>query len=396
MSRLGARLLLCFTVLVVLLSGAPSVSAQGESAAQARRGTADWKQVSAGDQYTCGIRTNGRLTCWGWNSSGQLGIGSTSTSVPAPRVVGTATDWKSVATGFATTCAIRGAGLLYCWGVNSNGQLGIGSTEARVRPARVGTATDWRQVSVGYGHACGLRATKGVYCWGSNLKGQLGIGSTGGKRTRPAQVGTATSWTSVSAGFYATCGRRAPGRISCWGDNTDNQTAPGSTAVRNVPTQVGGATDWTAVSTGQGFTCGRRATGRSYCWGRNNYGQVGDGTYTNPRPAPTQPSGATADWSAVDAGWVNTCARKSSGRLFCWGYGDPWTKSSLLGNGTWNTTNKPVEVAGGVTTWQPPTLGTSHACARRTTGRLYCWGDNQYGQLGTGGTDQSLTPVEVS
>ena len=89
MSGLGSRLLLGFTVLVVLLAGAPSVSAQAE---RAQRGTADWKQVSAGDLYTCGIRTSGRLFCWGWNVHGQTGTGSTAESIPAPRVVGTATD----------------------------------------------------------------------------------------------------------------------------------------------------------------------------------------------------------------------------------------------------------------------------------------------------------------
>jgi alpha-tubulin suppressor-like RCC1 family protein len=329
------------------------------------------------------------LFAWGNNFSGQLGDGTT-TSRPSPTPIGDATDWSAISAGAAHSCGLLGAGSsLWCWGHNAAGQLGDGTTTQRSSPTQIGAlATDWSAVTAGGLHTCALRETGTLWCWGSNSSGQLGDGTTT-NRQLPTQIGTATDWRAISAGGSHTCGMRASGTLWCWGSNTYGQLGDGTTTPRTVPTQIGTAADWSAISTSRGHhSCGLRGTGSLWCWGRNNVGQLGDDTTTE-RHSPTQIFVAT-DWIAISAGEVHTCGLRGTGTLRCWGsnvYGQ-------VGDGTTTNRLRPTQI-GTATDWRTVSAGTFHTCALRGTGSTsWCWGRNHFGQLGDETTTQRLVPTQ--
>jgi alpha-tubulin suppressor-like RCC1 family protein len=139
-----------------------------------------WSQVATGLYHTCGLKQDGSLWCWGGNLSGQIGNSTlpvranAQTSTPL-QVVGA---WLSVAAGASHTCGIMSDQSLWCWGDNSHGQLGIGSTIAQSTPASV-TTTEiaWSRIAAGTAHTCALANDGSLWCWGSNSDGQLGTGS---------------------------------------------------------------------------------------------------------------------------------------------------------------------------------------------------------------------------
>ncbi len=165
------------------------------------------------DTHACGLRTDGSVWCWGKNASGQIGLGSTNSPIVAPAQVGTATDWVSVKAGAQFSCARKSTGTLWCWGLNSSGQLGRGNTTSSSSPGQVGTDADWASVTAGINHTCATKTTGTLWCWGGNGSGQLGRGDTVSPATSPIQVGTATDWSSVTAGGSYTCATRTDGTL---------------------------------------------------------------------------------------------------------------------------------------------------------------------------------------
>lgn len=395
------------TALALIGEGAPVAGAA--PAQGAPEGTADWVQVSSGYYHSCGVRNTGRLYCWGEGNRGQLGNGGTSPVAVPTQVAGNATDWRSVSAGSKWTCAIKTNGTLWCFGRDDFGQLGNGPGGGDVlTPVQIGSATDWKSVSAGLGETtCGRRANKRIYCWGRDNNGQVGNGPGGfGNVESPTAVGTNADWTMVSTGGYHTCGRRSNGRLYCWGDDQDGAVGDGGGLPgtdRSSPTQVAGArTDWTSVASGITHTCARRTSGRLFCWGSDLAGAIGNGPPTDfsAVAAPVQVAGGATDWKAVYAGSYVTCATKVSGRLYCWGDDVEGQngKGALAPSGR---RSSPTQVAGGATDWKGATIGNLHVCGRRATNRIYCWGDGFFGQRGDGlsgpaGNAPQPTPTEVS
>jgi len=386
-----------FALGVALLADAtPST---GEAGPPPETGSSDWRVVSVGNLHTCGIRASGRLYCWGSDGDGRLGNGGANTDQPVPvQVAGGFTDWTGVSANGSHTCGRRATGRAYCWGSDSAGQVGDGGTNTpRTVPTLVaGGITNWTSVSAGATHSCGRRATGQLYCWGADFSSQLGNGGADLDRGAPRLVaGGIVDWTSVSGGDSHTCARRANGRIYCWGYDGDGELGNGgANADRSVPTLVaGGFTDWASVVAGDLQTCGRRASGRIYCWGSDSDGQIGDGAPSGDRGGPTLVAGGVTTWTSVAPGGSHTCGRRASGRLYCWGN----DSSGEVGDGGTNTDRfAPVQVAGGATDWTSVDSGGSTTCARITSGRLFCWGRDNVGQLGDGGTNTNQPrPVQV-
>ena len=234
-------------VLLAALTGLLVVDANPASAQAPEYGSSDWRVVATGGQHTCGIRTTGRLYCWGDDTYGQLGDGGTNTGQPAPVLVaGRPTDWRQVVAGGAHTCARRANGRAYCWGADSYGQVGDGGTNTdRPIPTQVaGAAADWTTITAGETHTCGRRASGRLYCWGDDTRfGQLGRGGNVlSDQSAPAEVaGGATDWVDVSAGSTAwtTCARITSRRLFCWGANGLGQIGDGTTEyLRNEPVPV--------------------------------------------------------------------------------------------------------------------------------------------------------------
>ncbi len=368
-------------------------------------------QVSAGSDYSCGL-LDGSAYCWGDNATGELGIGSTADATVPTSVVSSGVLSDKTVTAISTdtddgagdagqhTCVVADGGV-YCWGLNTNGELGDGSTTQRTTPVQAGTITGATAVAAGYMHTCALAGGK-AYCWGDNSRGQLGDGSTT-RRTSPVVVQgllAGKTITAIAAGAAHTCAV-ADGAAYCWGSNVSGQlglNTLGGDTNSSVPVAVktsgvlNGLTV-TAVAAGEAHSCAL-AAGKAYCWGYNNVGQVGNNTTTtSPVAVAVSASWATgATLTSLSAGQYGTCVL-ASGKAYCWGEGG----NGQLGNGGTNDQRVPVAVTtSGVLsgTVDQISAGTSHGCA--TSGdAAYCWGLNSEGRLGNGGTNTSNVPVTV-
>lgn len=367
----------------LLLASLAIASATVVSLTAPASAAAGWTSVTSGDAHTCGIRA-GRIYCWGDDTYGQLGDGTSGgfRATPAPIASG-ATDWTSVSAGNSHTCAVR-AGRVACWGRDDEGQLGDGTVGPAADPTPgliASGATDWKTITAGAYHSCAIRAGR-VACWGHDGKGQLGDGTANaGPDPSPGFiVSGASDWTSVSAGHFHTCATRA-GRIACWGLDDAGQLGDGiAGGSRPNPALIAsGATDWKSVSTGGYHTCGIRA-GRVACWGHDLDGELGDGiANAGPDPSPGFIKSAATDWTSVSAAQFHTCAIRA-GRVACWGH-DVYGQ---LGDGiAGGVRPNPALIASGATDWTKVEGGGYYTCAIRAT-LLACWGSDDSGQLGDG------------
>ena len=369
-------------------------------------------QISAdqGAQYTCALSAAGAAYCWGAASFGQLGNGGSSTpGVPVAvsrSGVLFGVTLAQIATGSGTTCALSAGGAGYCWGQNSNGELGNNSTTSTTVPVAMitsglGSGETLAQVSLGTNFACALDSANAVYCWGLNTSGQVGNPATGTHFLVPTAV---TSQSTISAGYAHSCMIRN-GRAYCWGDNTYGELGNGTTTSSSTPMAVStsGALSGvilTQITAGYYFTCVLSSAGSVYCWGRNAEGELGNGTTSSSSsPVAVSTAGALAGITVTqitsNAG-QSECALSSSGAAYCWGY----NSNGQLGNNTVSNSSVPVAVStsgvlSGVTLTQVSS-GTNSTCALSSIGAAYCWGGNSNGQLGNNLTTASPVPVAVT
>jgi len=167
----------------------------------------NWKYVSCGFYHTLGIKTDGTLWSWGQNNFGQLGLGNI-THRSSPVQVGSLTNWKQVSCGSSlsdssgSSLGISSDGTLWSWGNNTYGQLGLGDITHRSSPVQVGSLTNWKFVDCGMNSfSCAIKLDRTMWCWGRNSQGQLGLGDIT-HRSSPVQVGSFTNWKQVSTGEY--------------------------------------------------------------------------------------------------------------------------------------------------------------------------------------------------
>jgi len=268
-----------------------------------------WTQVSAGANSTCGIKTDGTLLCWGNDTSGQLGNGGGVTAdQPAPYAVG-GTTWFSVSVGGSTACGLYKNGEARCWGLGTSGQIGDGNTSSVNTPtlvSAVGGQIPWSRISVGKGgnHVCGVKTDGTGWCWGNNSSGRLGIGSTSsGNFSSPQRITALDNWIEISAGVNHTCGLRADSSVWCWGSEANGRLGNGNTGggSQNAPVPVPLGFGAVAIAAGDQQSCAMKSDGSVWCWGGDNYGQLGNGVVltadqTSPSATLNFPGGMGWGW----------------------------------------------------------------------------------------------------
>jgi alpha-tubulin suppressor-like RCC1 family protein len=238
-----------------------------------RATTGTWLDVASAEGVSCGVRVDGTLWCWGaatWLVPDvTAGIGQ----------IGSKGGYSSVSLGSAFGCALRD-GLPYCWGDNSQGQLGSASASMATEPAAVTVAEPFASVVAGAEHACGIDVAGALWCWGKNDVGQLGVDSDEPSSPTPVRVGAEQSWLDVAAGDRHTCAIRGDHTIWCWGSSDEGQAGQLAPVVRE-PARVDEGADWNKIVSGARHVCAIAANGSLWCWGAGEEGQLGSGTAKN-------------------------------------------------------------------------------------------------------------------
>lgn len=274
-------------------------------------GFTDWCQVSAsaGGSHSLGIRQNG--TAWGWGCGNTLGCGGwigdgycTSRSSPVS-VLGGFTDWRQVSAGRDFSLGVRENGTLWSWGINLNAQLGngLGATYSRASPTLVcGGFTDWCQASAGVVHGLGVRRNGTAWGWGNGFCGAIGHGIAGASTIPVSVVGGFTDWCQVSAGSDHSLGLRQNGTLWAWGCGAFGTLGDGTTVCKSSPVSViGGFTDWCLIDAGSVHNLGLRTNGTLWAWGCGGFGNLGDGT-TVCKSSPVSVVGGLTGWCQISAG----------------------------------------------------------------------------------------------
>jgi alpha-tubulin suppressor-like RCC1 family protein len=350
---------------------------------------ADIVTLSAGAGHTCYVNPRGAAFCWGGNTNGELGNGTNKDSAEPSRVHG-GLVFVTMSAGFSHTCGVTASAAAFCWGENENGQLGSASDDGSSLPVPVSGGFQFASVSAGFNHSCGLTTNGAVYCWGDNEYGQLG---DGGKTPsdRPVPVAGGLKFSSVRAGVLFTCGLTNEGDAYCWGTNAHGRLGNHSEKDSSAPVSVSGGLRFASISTGDGHACGVTTDGKGYCWGSNEYGELGDGSNSSSSVAVPVARGLV--FRSISAGKTFSCGITREGAPHCWG----WGVDAVVATETDIPPNIPAPVFGSRgMVFKSISAGMVHACSLTSGGDAYCWGTNKYGQLGNGSNNDSVRPVPVA
>jgi alpha-tubulin suppressor-like RCC1 family protein len=383
------------------------VAANGKSVGFNATATIQYTSVDAGGFDGCGITPSAQAFCWGFNGDGQLGINST-TNRNVPTAVATVLTFRQLSGGRYHTCGITLSGIAYCWGSNPDGRLGTNSTTPSLVPVQTATPVTFDSVSSGLIHSCALSRSGLVYCWGFNQEGEVGArvpppDSIVVKVPRPV---SSQAFRSVSTGGMHACALdRNNGTAWCWGFNSSGQLGDGTTGFGtlnntvvgadtvSLPVAVAGGRSWKSISSGYRHTCALATDGTAWCWGEGTQGQLGNGGTGNVSVPTMVTMPASVTFTDISAGAEHTCAvAASTGAVYCWGSNG----SGQLGNTSASAYQlTPIQVSSTLA-FTSVSAGEVLTCGITNAKAVYCWGANDYGQLGDGTVTDHLTPAPVA
>jgi len=397
-------------------------------------------KLAASADHTCAMKNN-ELFCWGKADNGQLGLGENTINTVQPKKPSrggwsASTFYDQVDVGENHTCALNTDKRVLCWGKNDSGQTGkpANSPASLPSPYDVSGNLTYKQITVGANHTCGITAVLNeVYCWGSNSQRQLGdlaVGTNNRPYTSshvPVKVvfGNGTKKAiQIDAGKDYTCAVVQGNELYCWGNqqygklgnsafaNTGLATPSIVNEIELIPEEY-----FVYVSAANHHTCGLTSMGNIRCWGKSQSGSLGYNTasnqYTYPPSDPVNifvPNDNQIKFRAVSAGGSsvtvalqNTCGISTSGKLYCWGSnagGKLGVNRVDSGTNSLAQSLVPVEVSTvGIANanFQAVSVGGAHICASTADNKVYCWGLKNGEVLGsTSDLTKQLIPKEVS
>jgi cysteine-rich repeat protein len=371
------------------------------------------KSVEAGWYHTCAVTFAGKVHCWGNNTYGQLGHGTTTqigdTELPSTvAAVDLGGNAVSLALGEYHSCALLDTGDVRCWGRANVGQLGLGSTtnlgdnEKPSAGPTLNIGGKVTQLAAGRNHTCALLDNGKVRCWGAGASGALGYNNVNniGDGELPMSAGDVTVGVDVlqvAAGDSFTCVRTVGDNVRCWGAGASgrlgyaNVNNIGDNEFPSVAGDVNFGAKCKAITAGATHTCVITETDNVRCWGLNSNGQLGYGHVNaigdNEFPNVSGNVSLGDPIVEITAGLASTCARTPTGSVRCWGnstYGQLGQANVLqIGDNEVPSVIQPIDTGAQTTQINSDWY---QVCARLTTGGLRCWGRSNNGQLGYGNT----------
>ena len=262
--------------------------------------------VAVGLWHSCALLANGTVQCWGDNTYGQLGDSSNTGYSSTPVTVTGVNTAVSIATGDVHTCAVLASGATKCWGQNTFGQLGNGTTSDSSTPTSVLGIVGARALAAGEAHTCALLDSGAVQCWGGNDSGQLGDGVDYVNSTSPLSVSGVSTAVAIAAGDLHNCALLRSGTVMCWGYNQFGQLGKNAGAAQksNIPIRIRGINAATGLASGGLHSCALFSGGLMACWGADFDGQLGNARTTGvkPNPSPTNVIGTPGVvWASSNA-----------------------------------------------------------------------------------------------
>lgn len=271
---------------------------------------ADVPQIEPGQWFTCARTGAGEVYCWGASWTGALGLGDLGPAMPDVLHPGKLDGIQGAAglTVGLTSCAWTASGDLFCWGPNGSGQAGDGTTEGPVlSPVKVAGLPPVVSAVSRAEITCALTAEEHVYCWGVNTWGQIGVDTGSPVEPSPVLIPSLVGVVRIAASDTHRCALDSAGAVSCWGEGFGG-----------APVKLPLSGPARAVQPLAAATCVLLETGDVQCWGATGQGQLGDPTgapHTTLAEAFTALTGATELWGDSRT----ACARKDDQSVWCWG-----------------------------------------------------------------------------
>ena len=301
---------------------------------------------------------------------------------------------QAVAAGAYHSLFLKKDGAVWAWGQNAAGQLGTGTTSSTPlpSPSRVNGLPAIKALAAGIAHSVALDVNGDVWVWGQNANGQSGLGSTGGTVLVPTKVPALSGIQAIAANGNYSIALREDGQLWAWGQNTSGQIGTrASSASVSSPTVIAGLPTIRAIAAGVNHVLALDAGGKVWAWGQNTFGQVGTGSVSTMVLTPTQVVGLPPVKAVAAGSGHSLIADEQFGNVWAWG------QNTFGQAGTGNTSSpvlSPTPVNG---VFAVATLVSGHNSSHviMSGGLALAWGHNVSGQLGNGTTANSATPVNV-
>lgn len=357
--------------------------------------------IDAGGYHTCALDEESDAYCWGNNTEGQLGTGVTSGKRDEPQAVRMLFDTKfqQISVGRNHTAAIDMAGNIWVWGANFDGQLGDGTTQYSpfMKQVVFPEALTFAKVEAGRRHTVALDQNGEVWAWGHNGSGQLGDSTTTDRLTPvKVQMPEGVIFSDVFAGGGRTMALTASGEYYGWGFNGNGRLGDGSTEDKLIPVKgiLPDGVTLTDLSAGDTYNLALDNSGKLWAWGFNGDGQLGDGTtdHSSELVPVDLPSSVTVE--SFSAGRRHNLAIASDGTVWAWGNNN----FGAIGNGSFDTdetTPVMVQVPSGEQ-FQMISAGLDYSLAISANDDIWGWGYNNDGQIGDSTRTDRYLPVKIN